>query len=146
MAIFGIDATYARGDVYDEFLALGAACVEWREPDAPPLYAILRSIKAGDLIYIKSFNPGVGLTIKAVGVVSRGEVRDYGRTGTGVPVRWAWQGGYRIDKLDDKYPVRAAMLYEEYHPTVQSAVIALVLDRRPPGVPLGSRRGAPNRH
>jgi hypothetical protein len=133
MAIFGVGVSYDGREVLDEFLALGAACVGWTEAAAPPLHAILRSLKAGDLVYVKSFDSGAGLTLKAVGVVSRGEVRDYGRTGRGVPVRWAWQGEHRVGTLDDKCPVRSVTLYEEFHPTVHEAVIELLLGRVPAG-------------
>jgi hypothetical protein len=131
MALFGVGSSYDGRELLDEFLALGAACVGWTEAAAPPLHGLLRALKAGDLVYVKSFDSGTGLTLKAVGVVRRGEVRDYGRTGKGVPVRWAWQGEHRLGKPDDKWPVRSAALYEEFHPAVHAAVIDLVLSRGP---------------
>ena len=73
MAIFGIGAYYDR-DVSNDFLEQGCACVGWAEGDAPPTHAILRHLRAGDIIFIKSFTPNDGLTIKAVGLVREGRV------------------------------------------------------------------------
>lgn len=129
MAIFGIGAHY-ESDVSEEFLARGCACVGWREEHAPPVHGILRHIRTGDILFIKSFAPQVGLTIKAVGVVTEGKVRDYPQLGSGVPVRWMWAGEERVGKLDDKWPVRSVTIYEEYHPEVQSKVLELLLEGR----------------
>jgi len=128
MAIFGIGAHYDR-DVTQEFLSRGFACVGWSANDAPPAHAILRQLRTGDIIFIKSWNPQAGLTIKAVGVVTEGKVRTVRSLGSGVPARWVWSGEVRIGKLDDKWPVRTVTLYEEQHPQVQSRIIGLLLDR-----------------
>lgn len=127
MAVFGIGAHYDK-DVTQDFLSGGFACVGWKEKDAPPAHAILRQLRTGDIIFIKSWNPQGGLTIKAVGIVSEGRVSDWS-LGSGVPVRWVWSGEVRIGKLDDKWPVRTVTLYEEQHPQVQSRVISLLLDQ-----------------
>ena len=70
MAIFGFGATYDREDVSARFVAAGVACVGWSETDAPPLHNILHHIKIGDIAFLKSFAPQIGLTIKAVGIVT----------------------------------------------------------------------------
>ena len=89
MAIFGIGAYYDR-DVSSDFLKRGCACVGWAEDVAPPAHAILRHLRAGDVIFIKSFTPNDGLTIKAVGLVREGRVHSFGKLGDGVPVHWVW--------------------------------------------------------
>lgn len=129
MAIFGIGALYDRDDVSGDFIQQGCACVGWSEDDAPPAHAILRQLRAGDIIFIKSFAPQVGLTIKAVGIVTEGRVRDIPRLGRGVPVRWVWNGEERVGILDDKWPVRTVTIYEEQHPGVQGRVLDLLLSR-----------------
>jgi len=128
MAIFGIGARY-DSDVTQQFLSRGFACVGWKEEDAPPAHAILRQLRTGDIVFIKSWNPQAGLTVKAVGVVMEGRVRTVDSLGSGIPVRWVWSGEVRIGKLDDKWPVRTVTLYEEQHPQVQSRIISLLLDR-----------------
>ena len=130
MAIFGIGAHY-DSDVSEDFLKRGCACVGWQEDEAPPAHGILRHLRTGDIIFIKSFAPQVGLTIKAVGLVLEGKVRDYPDLGSGVPVRWVWTGGEeRIGKLDDKWPVRSVTIHEEHHPRVQAKVLELLLSGR----------------
>jgi hypothetical protein len=126
MAIFGIGAYYDR-DVSADFLEHGCACVGWAEADAPPAHAILRHLRAGDIIFIKSFTPNEGLIIKAVGLVREGRVRSFSDLGDGVPVRWVWNGEERVGRLDDKWPVRTVTIYEEYHPEVQTRVMDLLL-------------------
>lgn len=127
MPIFGIGAHY-ESDVSQDFIEHGCACVGWSEEDAPPAHGILRHIRTGDIVFIKSFAPQVGLTIKAVGVVTEGKVRDYPDLGSGVPVRWVWNGEERVGKIDDKWPVRSVTIYEEYHPDVQARVLRFLLD------------------
>ena len=131
MAIFGIGAYYhdRGGDVSGDFLEKGCACVGWPEADAPPAHAILRHLRAGDIVFIKAFTPKSGLTIKAIGLVKKGRVRPFGDLGDGVPVRWVWNGKERVGKLDDKWPVRSVTIYEEYHPKVQTRVMDLLLAR-----------------
>ena len=127
MAIFGIGAHYDR-DVSSEFLGHGCACVGWDEADAPPAHGILRHLRTGDIIFIKSFAPNVGLLIKAVGVVTDGKVRPFGDLGSGVKVRWVRDDlDERVGKLDDKWPVRSVAIYEEFHPVVQAKVIDLLI-------------------
>lgn len=128
MAIFGIGALYDT-DVTKDFLSRSVACVGWNKRDAPPAHAILRQIRTGDLIFIKSWNPRSGLIVKAVGIVTEGRVRPVRNLGSGVPVQWVWAGEVRIGKLKDKWPVRTVTLYEEQHPSVQSRIIALLLSK-----------------
>ena len=127
MAIYGIGAFY-ENDVSNKFLSKGVACVGWDSDDAPSLHRILKQINVGDLIYIKSHPPDLGLTIKAVGIVVDDEVKPVKGLGTGVGVKWIWRGSKFIGKMDDKYtPVRNITLYEEFNPDVQKKVIELLL-------------------
>jgi hypothetical protein len=104
--------------------------VGWSEQDAPPAHAMLRLLRAGDVVFIKSYAPNVGLVVKAVGIVLAGGVRAVTDLGQGVGVRWVWSGEVRIGKLDDKWPVRSVAIYEEHHPDVQARVIELLLGER----------------
>jgi hypothetical protein len=63
MAIYGIGASYSQEDVSQEFIRKGLAYVGWSEADAPPLHAVLRHFKVGDVVYIKAHPPSVGLII-----------------------------------------------------------------------------------
>ncbi len=127
MAIFGIGANYDGEDMFSDFIDSGCACIGWRAEDNPPADAILHHLRTGDLIYIKSFTPALGLTVKAVGVVMKGLVEDRQGMGRGVPVRWVWTGEEHVGKVRDKWPVRSVTIYEEFHPEVQERVIGLLL-------------------
>ncbi len=134
MAIFGIGAFWdGKRDVSGEFLSRGVACVGWDDQDNPTAHAILRHLRTGDIIFIKSFSPapGAGLTIKAVGVITEGKVREVPDLGYGVAVRWVWPGAVReerrLGKIADKNPVRTVTLYEEHNPGVQGTIIDLLL-------------------
>jgi hypothetical protein len=74
MAIFGIGAFWSGNDMTETFIRDRMACVGWDEASAPTLHAIVRQLRVGDLIFIKSFNPRAGLAIKAVGIVRKAEV------------------------------------------------------------------------
>ena len=126
MAIFGIGAKYDERDVYPDFVARNVACVGWDENDFPTLHSILKHIKTGDIVYIKSHPPSIGLIIKAVGIVIGQGVMQDQDLGNGIQVNWIWTGEERIGKLEDKYPVRNLTLYEEYNYDVQSRVIQLL--------------------
>ena len=127
MAIYGIGASYDGKDVSAEFLRDGVACVGWSQTDAPTLHQMLSHVKVGDIIYIKSFPPNIGLIIKAVGVVIGNAVTEHSTLGSAVRVRWEWQGDLRVGKVDDKYPIRGITIYEEHNFDIQSQVIQLLL-------------------
>jgi hypothetical protein len=128
MAVYGIGAHLDVGDVTEQFVAGGVACLGWNEQQAPPAHAILRQMRIGDIIFVKANTPQGGLTIKAVGVVTDATIRKIATLGSCVSVRWVWTGKERVGKLDDKWPVRSVTLYEEHHPQVQAKVISLLLD------------------
>lgn len=125
MAVFGIGASYER-DVSLEFINKRLACVGWKREVAHPLHNLMKHIKTGDIIYIKSHPPHIGLIIKAVGIVI-GQDMKQDELGTCVSVEWVWRGTEQMGKLKDKYPVRNMTLYEEYNFLVQTRVIELLL-------------------
>jgi hypothetical protein len=130
MAIYGIGANYGGDtDVSPQFIKRGVAYLGWDEQRAQPLHAILRHFKIGDIVYIKSHPPSVGLIIKAVGIVVSDEPKTHPKLGTGIPVKWLWTGEERLGQLDDKYPVRNITLYEEFNRKIQTRVLKLMLSR-----------------
>lgn len=141
MAVYGIGAMYdGTVDQTDIFVQLGVACVGWTERDAPAIYAQMRSVKAGDIFFIKSYAPTAGLHIKAVGIVTDPTFRPItDALGWGVSVRWLplREGGGRIaiGPLGDHSDyLRRGTLYEEFNPTVIKAIID-VLSRPSMGRP-----------
>ena len=129
MAVYGIGANYdGTRDVSGDFISRNIACVGWSLQDAPTLHEILKHIKTGDIIYIKSHPPSIGLIIKAVGIVIGNHILSDPDLGDGVQVRWEWTGDRRIGILGDRYAVRNITLYEEYNFDIITTVIQLLLD------------------
>jgi hypothetical protein len=128
MAIYGIGAYYGR-DVSKKFISKGLACVGWEFEDAPSLHNVLKHIKVGDLIYIKSQTPKEGLFIKAVGIVMDDEVREDDDLGACLKVKYVWEGWEAMGRVIDRdpYNVRFNTIYEELDPTIQKKVIGLLL-------------------
>ena len=129
MAIYAFGASYEGSkDVSSDFIKYGVACVGWTKNEAPTLYAVLRHIRIGDIVYLKAHPPNVGLKIKAVGIVVNDEVTEpKPGLGWGVPVEWIWQGNESLGKIKDKYPIRNITLYEEHNSEVQTKVLNLLL-------------------
>lgn len=92
MAVWGIGAYYNDSETRDktqDFLDRSFAYIGWKEPEAPAIYQMLRSIKVGDIIYIKSFSPKTKtLHIKALGIVIDNKLQYSEDLGTGVAVKW----------------------------------------------------------
>jgi len=131
VAIYGLGAYYDK-DISSYFVQSGFACIGWAKEDAPALHRLISSIKVGDIIYLKSFSPSKGLTIKAVGVVCYfdeviKERRELGEAC--IPVEWIWTGQYVFGFVPDKNNVYSNTLYEEFNPEVQKAVLKLLLDK-----------------
>ncbi|MGE0568699.1 MAG: hypothetical protein AB7O73_12175 [Bacteroidia bacterium] len=126
MAIYGIGAYYGTTDVSDSFIAKGLAYVGWNKSEAPSLHEILRYIKIGDMVYIKSAPIGQGLRVKAVGIVIDNELITDNDLGVGIKINWLWTGHEILDEIDDKNNVRNNTLYEEYSKHVQLQIINLL--------------------
>lgn len=128
MAIYGVGAFYHH-DVSGDFVSKGLACVGWDEKDAPSLYKLLKHVKMGDIVYIKSHPPNIGLIIKAVGIVTGDTPLSDKHLGECLPIEWIWQGHEVIGRVDDQYNVRNITLYEEFNPEVQKRTIELLVGR-----------------
>lgn len=129
MAIFGIGATYDNYDVSNDFIENNVACIGWDLTDAPALHEILRCLKVGDIIYIKTSPIGRGIRVKGVGIVIDNTLQQIEGLGTGVSMRWVWSGYENIGKIDDKYNVRNNTLYEEFNKTVQNYILNLMFKK-----------------
>lgn len=129
MAIYGIGSHYgSTEDMSQDFINNNCACVGWAQSDAPGLHRAISSIKIGDIIYIKSYPPNVGLIIRAIGIVTDNIARDYyfsANSGFGVGVKWIWVGEGKV-QFDDKYNVHRNTFYEEFIPEVQDFVLSKI--------------------
>ena len=128
MAIFGIGATYDT-DVSQDFINNGVACVGWDAIEASALHEMLRFIKVGDIIYIKSSPIGKGIRVKGIGIVEDNTLRTVPNLGTGISVNWLWSGHENLGTIKDKYNVRNNTLYEEFNAEVQGKILQLLFTK-----------------
>lgn len=81
MAVFGA-GTYFDFDVTKDFLEEGCFCIGYEKGDAIALFEMLRRVKIGDIVYLKSFSMGKkgesGMVfIKAIGFVVGQNIKSF---------------------------------------------------------------------
>lgn len=142
MAIYGIGSCFgASEEKLSDFINTGHAFVGWSENDAPAIVQSFKSLKPGDIVYVKSNSPRSGLYIKAVGVVTGREAfkDNINNLGWGRKVRWAWwskldpnKEGLNPVKLgkihDGATNMRTGTFYEEFGPEIQEKVLDLLIN------------------
>ncbi len=74
MAIYGVGAYY-DDDVSGAFVANSLVGVGWDAIDAPELQEYFKSLKVGDIVYIKAVQPGGDITVKGIGVIKDTAIR-----------------------------------------------------------------------
>ena len=128
MAIFGIGASYEKGtvDVSKDFIQ--ANLVGVGHDDAPELHQFVRTLKVGDIVYIKSFSPSPksrDIIVKAIGVIKDDKkVKNRTLVSCGRNVKWVDTQEFRIPKpKGEKNNVRNNSIYEEFHPDVQCLIL-----------------------
>ncbi len=130
MAIYGVGAYY-EADVSGEFIASNLVGVGWNETDAPELHLFMKTMKVGDVVYIKAYPPGSqDIVVKGIGIIADDTLRHLkdtnGLVEIGRNVRWLRSEEFRIRKPNEKNNVRANTIYEEYHPAVQKEIISRI--------------------
>lgn len=136
MAIFGAGSKWDIKEIKDDFFKNENFIIGWDINDAEDLYSQISSVKIGDIIYLKSNKPGsLHLRIKGIGIVKKSLLNQLfdkkenlleNRRNFELPVKWIVKDEFNIDippntgKLTN---VRAATLYEEFMPFVQSNIL-----------------------
>ena len=124
MAIFGIGASFDKEDVSQTFIKANIVGVGHGVKDAPELHQFIRTLKVGDVVYIKSFSPKSRyIFVKAIGVIMNDKVIEKGIVSCGRNVKWVETQAFRIPKPDEANNVRNNSLYEEFHPEVQRMIL-----------------------
>lgn len=126
MAIYAIGANFNNdGDVSDQFIANNIAGPGWSVSDAPELHQFIRSLKVGDIVYIKAFSPSSpDIIVKAIGVIIDDHVvTNSSIVSSGRNIKWIIKNNFRIPKPTEKLNVRLNTMYEEFHPIVQSEIL-----------------------
>lgn len=135
MAVWGIGAYYKGDNSIDktqDFINQGFACIGWEEKDAPALYQMIKSVKTGDIIYIKSFTPNQKqLYIKAVGIVTD-NYKKHTDLGYGVKVKWKkdFNKAVKLSVSSEMYRnnVFSNTLYEEYNENIISQLVDIIMN------------------
>lgn len=136
MAIFGAGSNWDGNEIKDDFFRNENFVIGWDINDAEDLYSQISSIKIGDIIYLKANRPGaLEIRIKGIGIVKKSLVNQLfdkkenlskNRRNFELPVKWIVKKEFHISippntgKLTN---VRAATLYEEFMPFVQSEIL-----------------------
>ena len=128
MAIYGIGANWDGYDMTDDFISNNQIEIGWSKSDAEDLYNLLASFKVGDIVFIKSNQPGsLDVTVKAIGIVCKSVINsNQNRNQNTVGVIWKNKVPFKLQiptntgKLTN---IRAATIYEEFHPYVQNEII-----------------------
>jgi len=131
VAIFGVGANYGgKRDVSDVFIRENIIGTDYSIDVAPDIHQFFRSLKAGDIVYIKTFYPVERDTIiKAIGFIVDGKIVDKSPSceivvSIGRKVSWLSTEEFVVPPLADwKNNVRQNALYEEFHPVVQKLVL-----------------------
>ncbi len=77
MKVWGIGANWGGKSIVKEFIGNDYAGIGWLEDEAPSLYAMMRDIEKGDIVYLKSFTyKNCTLNIKAIGRVTATAFKD----------------------------------------------------------------------
>lgn len=130
MAIYGIGAFYDE-DVSEEFISNELIGVGWDSTDAPELQEYLRSLKVGDIVYIKAAFGGADITVKAIGIITDNVIRTSSDSNdlvtTGRNVAWLTTERFIIPRPMEKNNVRSNTIYEEFHPIVQQEIIQRII-------------------
>lgn len=125
MAIYAVGAFFdGTTDVSPQFIQAGIVGIGWSATDAPELHQFMRTLKVGDIVYIKAYPPGSSdIIVKAVGIIVDGKEALNSLVGYGRNVRWVHTQEIRIPKPLEKNNVRSNTMYEEFHPAVQQAIL-----------------------
>jgi len=156
MAIYGVGAYYEE-DVSASFIQNGIVGVGWGKEDAPELQEYFKSLKVGDIVYIKAaFGGAPNITVKGkylaksfpvfsiirrypkiYGQVLIGIIRDnvvrYAQdtndlVSTGRNVVWLNTEHFAIPRPQEKNNVRSNTVYEKFHPAVQKEIITRITE------------------
>ncbi|WP_449104348.1 hypothetical protein [Pseudomonas veronii] len=129
MAIYAIGAYYDK-DVSQDFINNKIAGPGWGLTEAPELHQFVRSLKVGDIVYIKSAPPSsLDIIVKAIGVIVDDEVVTTSKVvSSGRNIKWLVTETFRISKPKEKNNVRLNTMYEEFHPTMQKAVLDKIFE------------------
>ena len=126
MAVFGLGSNYEGTDMTEKFVKNKVACIGYEPDETPTLYNVFKSIKVGDIVYLKSKSPNSGLKIKAVGIATSTTLKSYKNLGYGSGVNRIVDTLPLKELKDDKYNVGCNNIYEEYNDEIIQFLVSLI--------------------
>ncbi|GHU82653.1 hypothetical protein FACS189468_7080 [Spirochaetia bacterium] len=134
MAIYGFGSEIEEDDVSTDFIKQKIVGIAWSKNDAPDSHQLVRSLKVGDIIFLKKASYNSPIQVKAVGIITDDTILD----STSCPiiqigrnVKWINSSSFTITKpSNEKNNVRSNSVYEEFHPEVQKQLLNMF-----PGIP-----------
>jgi len=147
MAIFGVGSTWDGVEQKEIFFRQGKFILGWNDESAKDVYVAVASLKVGDILYLKSNQPGARIiNVKGVGIVTENFMNcinciingDYDNNvlisnleSLFVRVAWLNKEEFEIVIPDNEGRLtcfRAATIYEEFLPLVQAAILNKIID------------------
>lgn len=142
MAIFGAGSNWGGDEIREQLFNNNNYLIGWDVINAEDLYTLISTIKVGDIIYLKSNRPGsLNIRVKGIGFVTQSLIQALfknevdlanSRANFELPVEWIFRDEFIISIPEDTGKltnIRAATLYEEFLPFVQSEILNLILSR-----------------
>ena len=138
MAIFGFGSNWSGKEVKETFFDEGKIIIGWDDETAADVYSFVSSLKIGDIIYLKSNQPGSRtIKVKGIGIVTGNFIeciKNNEHSSTDITdgnnffikVKWLIKKEFEInipENVGRLTNIRAATLYEEYLPFVQNKII-----------------------
>lgn len=142
MAIYGVGSNWSGEELRERFFSERRFILGWDEESANDLYAFVASLKVGDILYIKSNQPGSRtIRVKGIGIVTRnlltcmssGELLNVSVSNWEslfVEVAWIYRDEFHVHIPENEGKLtnmRAATIYEEFLPFVQEAIIGRII-------------------
>ncbi|MFV9646107.1 MAG: hypothetical protein ACNYWU_09820 [Desulfobacterales bacterium] len=91
-----------------------------------------KSLKVGDIVYIKAAFGAANITVKGVGIIRDNVIRNAQDTNdlvsTGRNIVWLNTEHFSIPRPQEKNNVRSNTVYEEFHPAVQEQIIRRITE------------------
>ncbi len=138
MAIYGAGSVWESGEEMENFFTNNNFALGWNYTRAEDLYGLISSIKAGDIIYLKSKSPKSSrMNVKAIGIVTEPFVHHLianniefgvlmGMSGLTIGVKWVVKIPFEL-KIEEEHgkltTFRPSTFYEEFLPSVQREII-----------------------
>jgi len=124
MAIYGIGANYDRNrDVSQDFIDNNIIGTGWTLEEAPDIHQFIKSLKVGDIVFLKSSSIRTHeIIVKAIGVINNNEIPVHQIIQIGRNVTWLLKDEFRLPE-SGKNNVHQNTIFEEFDPEIQQEII-----------------------